>query len=107
MVRAIRGLISSSADGAVHIRPVDRLWYRDCLLFLSRACERRNPKMECIKSYNIEDIRKKGIAFEDVEETDNIVIQTQNSTYHFSVVDPLQRRVMLCGGSLGEDSREA
>lgn len=62
--------------------------------------------MECIRSPQIQDKRKE-IAFDDLEATDSILIQTQNSTYHFWVIDPPQRRGILSGGLLGEDSHHA
>jgi hypothetical protein len=63
-------------------------------------------KMECIKSLEFEE-QEKEIAFDDLEATDSILIQTQNSTYHFSVVDPSQRLGMLSGGPVADHLYDA
>jgi len=44
---------------------------------------------------------KKEITFNDLNATDKILIQTQNSDYSFSVVDPVHMRGLLSGGVLG------
>ena len=47
------------------------------------------------------------LAFEDIEESDTIMIRTQNSEYKFAVTDPEGRRGVLSGGSLGGERRDA
>jgi hypothetical protein len=47
------------------------------------------------------------IALNEVNATDRILIQTQNSEYRFSVIDPDSRRGKLSGGSLGNELRDA
>jgi hypothetical protein len=47
------------------------------------------------------------LAFEDIEESDTIMIRTQNSEYKFAVTDPEGRRGVLTGGSLGGERRDA
>jgi len=47
------------------------------------------------------------IAFDDVKATDRILIQTENSEYRFSVVDPESRRGVLSGGSFGDKLQDA
>jgi hypothetical protein len=47
------------------------------------------------------------IAFDDVEASDRILIQTENTEYRFSVVDPENRRGVLSGGSFGDGSKDA
>ena len=47
------------------------------------------------------------IAFDEVNATDRILIQTQNSEYRFSVVDPEGRRGKLSGGSFGNQLQDA
>ena len=47
------------------------------------------------------------ITMKDVRPSDQILIRTQNSEYRFSVVDPLERRGTLSGGSLGDQTRDA
>lgn len=47
------------------------------------------------------------IAFKEISPSDQIVIRTQNSEYHFSVLNPDERRGTLSGGSLGNQRRDA
>jgi hypothetical protein len=47
------------------------------------------------------------IAFDEVNAADRILIQTQNSEYRFSVVDPQSRRGKLSGGSFGNQLQDA
>lgn len=47
------------------------------------------------------------ITFEDIQANDKVLIRTKNSEYRFSVIDPVNHKGMLTGGSLGEESREA
>jgi hypothetical protein len=51
--------------------------------------------------------RTKEIAFKEIHATDNILIQTANSTYRFSVTDPQRRRGFLSGGALPGDLEDA
>lgn len=47
------------------------------------------------------------ITFDDIKADDKVVIKTRNSEYRFSVIDPLNHKGMLSGGTLGEEPREA
>ena len=47
------------------------------------------------------------LTLKDISPSDQILIRTQNSVYRFSVVDPVERRGTLSGGSLGDHSRDA
>ena len=47
------------------------------------------------------------ITMKDIGPSDQILIRTQNSEYRFSIVDPVERRGTLSGGSLGDKSRDA
>ena len=47
------------------------------------------------------------ISFDDIEAADDVVIQTENSTYAFMVIDPSLRQGILRGGPLGARSCEA
>ncbi|MFP5261055.1 MAG: zinc-ribbon domain-containing protein [Blastocatellia bacterium] len=47
------------------------------------------------------------IDFDDVNASDRILIQTQNSEYRFSVVDPHSRSGKLSGGSFGNQLQDA
>jgi hypothetical protein len=47
------------------------------------------------------------ITMKDVGPSDQILIRTQNSEYRFSVVDPVERKGTLSGGSLGDQTRDA
>jgi hypothetical protein len=49
----------------------------------------------------------KEIAFKELRASDNILIQTANSTYRFAVTDPIRRHGLLSGGSLGGDLEDA
>ncbi|HEX5733596.1 MAG TPA: zinc ribbon domain-containing protein [Blastocatellia bacterium] len=51
--------------------------------------------------------RAKEISFENMCATDFILIQTRNSTYRFSVVDPLARRGVLTEGRFGANFCDA
>lgn len=43
------------------------------------------------------------IAYESLNSNDEIIIQTANSRYRFSVTDPDHHRGLLSGGSLGDN----
>ena len=47
------------------------------------------------------------LTFKDIEESDTILIRTQNSEYKFAVTDAEGRRGVLSGGSLGGERRDA
>ena len=47
------------------------------------------------------------LTFKDIEESDTILIRTQNSEYKFAVTDAEGRRGVLSGGSLGGEPRDA
>jgi hypothetical protein len=47
------------------------------------------------------------IDFENIREADELLIRTANSEYRFSVIDPVERKGILSGGSLGEQARES
>lgn len=47
------------------------------------------------------------ITFEDVKADDKLLIKTRNSEYRFSVIDPLNHKGMLSGGTFGDEPREA
>jgi hypothetical protein len=47
------------------------------------------------------------IEFEDLQPTEEIVIETQNSCYRFLVNDAVHRRGFLSGGSLGNQAQKA
>ncbi len=47
------------------------------------------------------------ITFEAIKESDELIIQTQNSEYRFFILDPNERRGILSGGTLGEQKRDA
>ena len=47
------------------------------------------------------------LAFKDIDESDMILIRTQNSEYRFAITDPQGRRGILTGGSLGDERRDA
>jgi hypothetical protein len=47
------------------------------------------------------------ITFEDIKTDDKLLIQTRNSEYRFSVIDPRSHKGMLSGGTLGDEPREA
>ena len=51
--------------------------------------------------------RAEKISFENMCATDFILIQTRNSTYRFSVVDPLARRGVLTEGRFGANFCDA
>jgi hypothetical protein len=51
--------------------------------------------------------RAKVIAFDDLCRADRISVQTKNSNYQFSVLDPSERKGMLTGGLLGDEIMEA
>lgn len=45
--------------------------------------------------------------FKNSSDGEQILIRTQNSEYRFSVIDPVERRGTLSGGSLGNQKRDA
>lgn len=47
------------------------------------------------------------IAFDDIKANDKVLIRTRNSEYRFSVIDPVNHKGMLTGGTLGDEPREA
>jgi hypothetical protein len=47
------------------------------------------------------------IALDEMNATDRILIQTKNSEYRFSVIDPESRRGKLSGGPLGNKLQDA
>jgi len=47
------------------------------------------------------------LAFKDIDESDMILIRTQNSEYRFAITDAEGRRGILSGGSLGDGGRDA
>ncbi|HEX5736338.1 MAG TPA: hypothetical protein VF131_26140 [Blastocatellia bacterium] len=47
------------------------------------------------------------LTFKDIDESDTILIRTQNSEYRFAITDAEGRRGILSGGSLGEGGRDA
>jgi hypothetical protein len=47
------------------------------------------------------------VDFDSLNPMDEVVIRTTNSTYRFLVVDPKNKRGILRGGRLGEDSSHA
>ena len=47
------------------------------------------------------------IKFSEIQSKDQLLIQTANSVYRFSVTDAAQRRGRLTGGSLGDSERDA
>jgi hypothetical protein len=49
----------------------------------------------------------KAIAFNELHESDNILILTANSTYRFAVTDPMRRRGFLSGGALADYIEDA
>ena len=49
----------------------------------------------------------RNIEFEKIKVSEEIIIETQNSCYRFSVTDAPQRRGYLSGGSLGDETRQA
>lgn len=49
----------------------------------------------------------KQIAFDDVKETDSLLIGTEHNTYRFSMVNSSERKGTLTGGRLGDGLYEA
>jgi len=47
------------------------------------------------------------LMFKDFEASDEVLIRTKNSTYHFSIDNPAERRGRLAGGRLGDAARQA
>ncbi|MEW6130720.1 MAG: hypothetical protein AB1757_27060 [Acidobacteriota bacterium] len=47
------------------------------------------------------------IEFEDLRTSEELIIETQNSSYRFSIIDVHQRRGFLSGGSLGDKKTKA
>lgn len=47
------------------------------------------------------------VEFENMSREDQVLIRTQNSEYNFKVLDPEERRGVLSGGSLGDQTRDA
>jgi hypothetical protein len=50
---------------------------------------------------------KQHIEFDEIKTNEEIVIETQNSTYKFCLRDVASRRGILSGGAFGTDSRMA
>lgn len=69
--------------------------------------------MHCETSFNSGPLQShrgdlsSAIAFEDIKANDKVLIRTRNSEYRFSVIDPVNHKGMLTGGTLGEEPREA
>src|SRR5438105_1098520 len=49
----------------------------------------------------------KQIAFDDVKETDSLLIGTENNTYRFSMINSSERKGTLTGGRLGDGLYDA
>lgn len=49
----------------------------------------------------------KAIAFDDLSRADRISVDTKKSNYQFSVLDPAERKGILTGGWLGDETVEA
>lgn len=73
-----------------------------CAAYVLRASE-VNKGVEMERSEN----QTKEIASDELSPADEIVIRTENSEYHFEVVDPAQRQGVLSGGSVGNQPQEA
>jgi hypothetical protein len=67
-----------------------------------RAAPAQKPSRDGSAPTSIEEI-----AFDDMKAADRILIQTENSEYRFSVVDPESRRGILSGGSFGDVVQDA
>jgi len=52
-------------------------------------------------------VTHKSIVLDKLGNTETISVQTMKSSYHFSVLDPTNRRGLLSGGSLGDQVIEA
>lgn len=50
---------------------------------------------------------RRNIEFEDIKVSEELIIETQNSSYRFLVTDASQRQGYLSGGSLGKALRRA
>jgi hypothetical protein len=48
-----------------------------------------------------------GIKLSEIQSSDQLLIHTANSEYHFRVTDAEQRRGRLSGGTLGDSERDA
>lgn len=51
--------------------------------------------------------RVEEIPFNDLRASDSLLIETRNSTYSFSIVDPKSRLGVLSGGALSEQAEDA
>jgi hypothetical protein len=51
--------------------------------------------------------RVQEIPFNDLEAKDSLLIETRNSTYSFSILDPKSRTGLLSGGALSERAERA
>jgi len=49
----------------------------------------------------------KQVAFDDLKETDSVLIGTENNTYRFSMINSGERRGTLTGGRLGDGLYDA
>ena len=49
----------------------------------------------------------RGISFEDMNASDELLIRTENSKYRFSVIDPARKYGTLSGGTLGDELCDA
>ena len=47
------------------------------------------------------------VAFNELKPTDRLLLKTKNSQYEFFILDPVEKRGLLAGGSLGNQQREA
>lgn len=47
------------------------------------------------------------VAFNELNPTDRLLLKTKNSQYEFFILDPVEKRGLLAGGSLGNQQREA
>jgi hypothetical protein len=47
------------------------------------------------------------VDFENIDKEDQVLIRTENSEYSFKMLDPEERRGVLSGGSLGDQTRDA
>ncbi len=51
--------------------------------------------------------RVEEIPFNDLRASDSLLIETRNSTYSFSIVDPKSRTGVLSGGALSDQAEDA
>jgi hypothetical protein len=70
------------------------------------TCLRADPARQAPRAIEFA-VPTEEIAFDEVNAADKILIQTKNSEYRFSVVDPEGRRGRLSGGSFGNQLQDA